>query len=150
MKKIITLSLLFALAILGTVQASIDDPTTESALKYKKLTIIIGRPKFNCEYGFGICKLEYDCGCIAGQGRAANIYPSYTNSKLTIEFSKEEMGPDAAVEFKGALSMPIDENINISPETSISFGATKGLTILAGKYPIKETATSYIIVFNCK
>ena len=151
MKKFITLSLLFALAILGTANAAGSKLIKASLKKPIKVNFIIARPKLNCEEGFGFCRLTITNDYrLANTGRTAAATATYIGAKLNIEILKSEIGSDAAAEFKGAIAFPLEEDFVAPMDVSRALGAANEIIFMSGKYPIKETATSYIIVFNCK
>jgi len=151
MKKIIAFTLLIVCAITNMTKAEGPINSTESLYRPIKVSFLIASRKSNCESGIGICKLtiESDIG-VRYSGVMASATPSYSKTQLLLDIQKTDMGPGAMATMKTATSFPIEENFVIPYDVAKAFGASGDVTVLMGKYSIKETATSYTIVLNCR
>lgn len=151
MKKIIALTLLIACAFTSITKAESPINTKETHFRPIKVSFLIASRKQNCEAGIGICKLtiESDIG-VRNSGVMVSATPVYNRTQLTLEILKGDMGTDAANVMRSASSFPMEDNYVIPYDIARNFGASSDVTILMGKYAIKETSTSYILVFNCK
>lgn len=151
MKKIIAFTLLIVCAITNITKASGPINSTESLYRPVKISFLLASRISNCESGIGICRLtvESDIG-VRNTGVMVSATPMYTKTQLTLDIQKGDMGSGALATMKTATSFPIAENFVIPYDVAKAFGASGDVTVLMGKYSIKETATSYTIVLNCR
>jgi hypothetical protein len=151
MKKIIALTLLIACALTSFSKAESPVITKESHFRPIKVSFLIASRKQNCEAGIGICKLtiESDIG-VRNTGLMVSATPSYSRTQLLLDIQKGEMGAEAQSAMRGITSFPIEDNFVIPYDVAKGFGASSDVTVLMGKYSIKETATSYTIILNCR
>lgn len=151
MKKIIALTLLIACAFTSFTKAESPINTKETHFRPIKVSFIIASRKQNCEAGIGICKLtiESDIG-VRNSGLMVSATPAYAKTQLALEIQKGEMGAGALLAMKGITSFPIEDNFVIPYDVAKGFGASSDVTVLMGKYSIRETSTSYTIVLNCR
>jgi len=151
MKKIIAFTLLIVCALTNMTKAESPVKTTESHFRPIKVSFLIASRKQNCEAGIGICKLtiESDIG-VRNTGVMVSATPSYSKTQLLLDIQKGDMGSGALATMKTATSFPIEDNFVIPYDVARGFGASGDVTVLMGKYSIKETATSYTIILNCR
>ncbi len=140
------------LSFASAAKPSVSPPTGV----WIKLLINLHRPKFDCERGFGVCFLV-SWGFEENPGMAEkNLCPVRgminERNQLVLEFSETALSKYAGgammQNFKDKNSITIQDPYPIPEPTCRSLGASGGLTIKPGTYPILYKDQTYTVIFQ--
>lgn len=135
MKKIL-LSLFISIISFGMqAQAQNEKPVKVSI----NLHFEIARPKFNCEYGLGICHFGL------GSLRSVNTGINLNGNLITFYFNRSSMSDAVKAEFAKNAYFPIDEATTLPAEVWTRLGQRSERILQPGNYKIQTTPEQYIV-----
>lgn len=135
MKKIL-LSLLISVLAFG-IEAQAQ---TEKPIKFDlTLHIEIAKPKFDCEYGFGLCRLGLSVS------RSVSTGVTLSGNIITFYFNRSTMSDVIAAEFTKNTAFPIDDATSLPADVWVRLGERSERTMRPGNYRIQSTPDYYIV-----
>lgn len=135
MKKIL-LSLFISILGFGiNAHAQVEKPVKITVT----LDIEIAKPKFDCQYGLGICRLHLSAA------RTVSTGLNLTSGILTFYFNRSAMSDAVAAEFTKNVYFPIDETTSLNPDVWAKLGQRSERTLRPGNYKITSTTDYYIV-----
>lgn len=103
------------------------------------INIVIAKPKFNCEYGLGICKIS------AGYERRVGVGLNIEKGVLVFTFDRTTMPDAIQQEFSQSTHFPIDEASRLEPEVWQKLGERVERTLKTGNYRIQTSPESFVV-----
>ena len=129
MKKYLTFYAILGIALTTGLFAFTNPPAKKTTRPAKvHIEIDIARPKFNCERGFGLCKLVIENTARAVNTESANIELA-TSKSLTLTFDRDL----SAERTDGSTDFVVDTDVIVGQAVSDVLGKSS-VTIKAGTY----------------